>query len=130
MAGPVLEIRFASKSLRPELISIGTLSRVLSAVYQLASGKDEEESESAAGVGPFQLVRVRRGSVRYLLAGESGEQPLERLRLFGDILNNPEIIGENDFVLGPLDTLSSIARKIDCAVTLLEPSNGGVIAQD
>jgi hypothetical protein len=126
----VLEVRFEAKSLRPELISIGTLSRVLAAVYQLASGRDEEEEEEVGGeVGPFQLLTVRRGSVAYQFAGESAEQPLARLRIFGNIIENPDTIGDNDFVLGPLDTLSAIARRIDCAVILKVPGKtGGVIA--
>ena len=127
---PVLEVRFEAKTLRPELISIATLSRVLAAVYQLASGRDDEESDFGGEVGPFQLLQVRRGSVAYEFAGESPDQPLGRLRIFGNIIENPETIGENDFVLGPLDTLSGIARKIDCAVTLKEPGkNGGIIAK-
>jgi hypothetical protein len=130
---PVLEVRFEAKSLRPELVSLLTLSRVLSAVHQLSSGGSEEEADEAESaaepreLGPFQLLDVKRGSVAYQFAGQSPEAPLGRLRVFGNVLENPETLGDNVSFLGPLDTLSAIARRIDCAVILKEPGKGGAV---
>lgn len=127
---PVLEVRFDSRSLRPELVSLVTLSSVLSAIHQLASGRSRDETEGieeTKEIGPFQLLDVRRGSVAYQFAGQSPEGPLARLRSFGHILERHEDIGENDFFLGPLEDLSAIARRIDCAVILKEPGHAGEI---
>ena len=127
---PVLEVRFEAKSLRPELVSLVTLARVFAAIHQLASGRDQEEAddvEESRDLGAFQLLDVKRGSVAYEFAGQSPEAPLARLRIFGQLLEQPDTIGDNAFFLGPLDKLSAIARRIDCAVILKEPGKGGAV---
>ena len=74
-----------------------------------------------------ELVRVRRGSARYALAGPSRAVAGANLRILGDVIRHPDQIGENDYLLRPVHVLSRAASKLECKISIREPGPGGVI---
>src|SRR4051812_38520568 len=102
-----IEVRFERDGLYPEEIPIYALSRTLSAVQRLVAAHDVEEEEEddttgALGDSSLRLLRVKRGSALYQVGGPDRSRAAERLRLVGRILDRPEEIGENDYVLDPI----------------------------
>lgn len=88
-ARPVLWVRFSGVDISPERVSLGMLSRALSAIGQLSSGESPgmllKRGESA-DPGPFQLIGVNRGSAIYSFGGSPPPAALERLRAIGKSL--------------------------------------------
>jgi hypothetical protein len=126
----VFEVVF--KGIYPERIPLGTLSRILSAIQRLASGTDLDEDDeqpivTGAPGNQIQLLGVKRGSAVYRFAGEAAEQVVGRLRLVGDVLATPERLGENDYVLGPLERISTSAKTLGCEVLVRKPGRDGSI---
>lgn len=121
---PVLEVCFVGSELRPERISIATLSRTLSAIHRLAAGQEEEEleeDEDLTGTGALQLSMVKRGSAVYQFTGQSASGVIGRLRDLGKVLKRPGDPGAHEFALSPLETLSAIARRLDCSIVIRQP---------
>src|ERR1017187_6090041 len=129
---PVFEVVF--QGIYPEKIPLGTLSRILSAIQRLASGvdsdEDEEPSEAVLLGNQIQLLGVKRGSAVYKFAGEAADQIMQRLLLVGDVLANPGNIGENDYLLGPLERISTSARTLGCEVQVRKPGRDGSVLAD
>jgi hypothetical protein len=129
---PVFEVVF--EGIYPEKIPLGTLSRILSAIQRLASGADSDEDEEPAEAtfvgNQIQLLGVRRGSAAYRFAGDAATQIIARLRLVGDVLDDPGHVGENDYLLAPLERISTSAKTLGCEVRIKKPGrDGSVLAE-
>jgi hypothetical protein len=127
---PIFEVVF--RGIYPEKIPLGTLSRILAAVQRLVSGIESEEDdeqvpETMSVSGQIQLLAMKRSSAVYRFAGESTNQIMTRLRLVGDVLAHPEQLGENDYLLTPLERISTSAKTLGCDVTLRAPGNNGKV---
>jgi len=75
----------------------------------------------------LRLVGVRRGSALYSLAGPSPAVVGVHLRVLGGVIERPDQIGENDYVLHPVGALSQAASKLECRITIREPGPGGAV---
>jgi hypothetical protein len=120
---PVLEMLFEGPGVLPEAIPLGSLSQALSAVQRLASGKsaaEEEEDENEAD-DSLRLFEVRRGSAVFRITGPSPEAPLANIQIAGRVMRHPEEAGDSDYVIGPIENLSRIARNLKCEITLRKP---------
>jgi hypothetical protein len=127
---PTFEVEFAGAGLYPEKIPIGTLSRALAAVQRLAMGDDpvDDEEDAAVGTdGKFALIQVKRGSAIYQFAARAPELSLLNLRATGEVLSEPETIGDREFILNPLDELSAVSRSLDSPIVVREPGRDGAI---
>jgi hypothetical protein len=120
---PVFEVLFDGKGIYPELIPLGTLTQTLSAIRRLASGSaitDEDEEEGSSEDASIRLLDVKRGSAVFRFVGPSAVSDLAHLRGVGKVLEVPEELGDNDYVLRPIELLSTIARRLGCSVVVRE----------
>ena len=119
---------FRAPGLAPEAIPIGQLARVLRALQRLAAGQegdgaDEDELEKAADRSPLGLMGVKRGSAVFQFAAAQPETAIGRFRQTGAVLADPEQIGENEFILHPVEELSAVARSLECSIVLRTPDD-------
>jgi len=126
------EVEFRGPGVYPELIPLGALSRALTAVQRLAVGHDtpqndddEEGSEPSVG-GNVGLLQVIRGSAIYQIATPA-PLAVQNLRETGDVLKEPDSLGDRDYILGPLDELSSVAKSLSAIIIIKQPGRGGVV---
>jgi hypothetical protein len=123
----VFEVVFSGAEVYPEKIPWGALARTLSAVQRLASGKepvDEEEEEEADKDSSLRLLDVARGSAVYRFAcpaPSAASVAVQHLRLVGQVLNDPEQVGHNDYVINPIERLSATAKALECSIIVKEP---------
>jgi hypothetical protein len=133
---PIFEILFDGPGLYPEKIPVATLAATLSAVQRLADGEpvleEEEEDEKRDAVEDdrsLRLLEIKRGSAVFRLSAPSGQDTVNRIRRVGGFLAKPDEVGENDYILSPLERLSATARALECRIILREPGRaGGVLA--
>ena len=124
---PIFEVYFDRPGLFPENIPLGSLTTTLSAIRRLAAGSDVpeeeeegEEEEKTPQPAPEEaligLVQVKRGSCAYRFAAPAATTSLDHLKDAGRVLTNPENFRGEDFILRPVDLLSSVARRLDCSI--------------
>jgi hypothetical protein len=122
---PVFEALFVGPGIYPEMVTLPFLSRTLSAVQRLAAGRETgEEEESGLTEGKIGLLQVRRGSALYQFSTPAPAPALAHLREAGRVLERPETIGDRDYILSPVEELSTIAKRLDCSIVLREPGKG------
>src|SRR5262245_13838516 len=108
------EAVFEGPGVYPEVIPLSQLARVLSAVQRLAAGYeagDEEEEVRETPEWKIGLLNVRRGSAVYGFAAPVPAVALGNLRETGEALERPERIEGREYILGPVEELSAIARS-------------------
>lgn len=125
---PLLEVLFEGEGIYPEKIPLGALARALTAVQRLLTGQEVDEEEEGEE-GTLRLLDVKRGSAIFRCVGPSAETSLGHLREVGKIVKHPEDAGEKDYILRPIERLSSIARSLDCVIVLREPGKNAVLAR-
>ncbi len=124
---PALEVRFESGDISPDKIPMPDLALVIRAVQRLASGRITEDSSPLLEEEKLRLVGVRRGSARYSLAGPGPAAVGVHLRVLGRVIDRPDQIGEDDYILQPVGTLSRAATRLKCEISIREPGRGGAV---
>ena len=124
---PAFEIKFEGNAVSPDRILMPDLANVIRAVQRLTAGNLPEDSAPLPDEEKLRLLSVRRGSALYALAGPSRTVAGAHLRLLGAVIERPEQIGENDYLLHPVRTLSQTAAKLECTISIREPGRGGDI---
>lgn len=81
----------------------------------MAGGEEDEEEEDSRLV---RLIGVRKGSAVFRCVSLQPELARANLREAGAILENPEKIGERDYVLSPLKRLSETAKSLACSIII------------
>ena len=124
---PAFEVDFNGAGIYPEMIPLSFLSRVLSAVRRLAAGEAGSEEDEASGQAEAEvgLLQVKRGSAVYQFTAPA--LALAHLRAAGKVLARPETIGDRDYILNPVEELSSVAKSLHCSVVLKEPGKDGIV---
>jgi hypothetical protein len=121
---PLFEVVFTGGGIYPEKIPIGKVASALSAIKRLAAGEligDEDEEDEEEMDGSVQLLDVTRtSSAVFRFVGPSPTQVIQRLRETGRILQNPEDVGQSEYMLRPVKDLSSIADSLNCSVIVRE----------
>jgi hypothetical protein len=128
----IVEVLFSGPGLYPEKIPVATLARTLSAIQRLASGQDdadEEEEEEPEKESSLRLLNVVRGSAvfRFACPAPAASVAIEHLRLAGKVLNDPEQVGQNDYLINPIERLSATARALDCSIIVKKPGPGSSV---
>ncbi len=134
---PIFEILFDGPDLYPEKIPVATLASTLSAVQRLAGGEpdlededDQRTDESVENDRSLRLLDIKRGSAAFRMSRASGQEAVNRIRAVGRFLTKLDDVGENDYILNPIERLSAIARGLQCKIILREPGrDGGVLAR-
>ncbi len=131
---PIFEILFDGAGVYPEKIPVATLASTLSAVQRLAEGEPDLEDEDDQGKPEnveddrsLRLLDVKRGSAAFRMSAPSGQEAVNRIRAVGRFLTKPDDVGENDYILNPIERLSATARALKCRIILREPGRDGSV---
>jgi hypothetical protein len=122
---PVFDVVFTGGGIYPEKIPIGKVADALSAIRRLAAGEvigdeDDDEQEEDGSVHLLDVQRTASAVFRFVAPALT----LPRLKETGRILNNPDDVGQSEYILRPVKDLSAIAASLGCTV-LLRDANGG-----
>lgn len=124
---PVFEVLFEGEEVYPEFIPLGTLTQTFSAIRRLMAGsevvEEDEEAVEVMDTSSIRLLDVKRGSALFQFVGASATTDLANLRGVGRVLESPDELGNNDYVLRPIETLSAVARRLECSVVFREATS-------
>lgn len=117
------EVRFVAPGLRPDKIPLRAVGEALSAVQDLAAGRDPYDTPHVPPEKGIGLVDVRGGSAIYSCTSRAPDEALENLGRLGLILSEEEGAQQIDgdelvAALGPIETLSRVAKKIACRIII------------
>jgi len=114
------EVRLVGPDLTPEDIPLRAFSDALSAVQDLASGRDPFETPHVPQERSIGLLNVRRGSVVYSCISRAPEEAKANLCRVAAMLSSAceQEMEEDGLVaaLRPIESLSTVARSIGCQV--------------
>jgi hypothetical protein len=110
------EVRLIGPDLAPEILTLRAVNDVLSAVQDLASGRDPFESRHVPLEKSISLSRVRSGSAVYACVSRAPDEARTNLARVGRILGLATSGGFDDEglvgVLRPIESLSEVAKTI------------------
>ncbi len=110
------EVRLVGPDVLPERIPLHVVSDALSAVQDIASGRDSFEEQHVPLEKSINLLDVRRGSATYRCVARAPEEAVANLTRFGTLLASLDDKRENGdglvTALRPIETLSDIARAV------------------
>jgi len=119
---PTFEIRFVARGLVPEDIPLHAVSDALSAVQDIASGRDPFETRQVPPERSIGLLKVRRGSAVYSCVARTPDDARANLTRVGTMLANLNgASSEGDLMataFRPIETLSAVARAIGCRLEI------------
>jgi hypothetical protein len=114
------EVRFIAPGIAPEKIPLRAVSDALSAVQDLAAGRDPFETSHVPPEKGTSLVDVRSGSAVYRIVSRSPAEALQNLRHVGSLLApnvGMELEGDGLIAaLRPIEALSLVSRSLGCQV--------------
>jgi len=115
------EVSFKAPGLHPATISLRTVGDALSAVQNLASGRDPFETTHVPPEESIGLVDVRTGSAIYSCYAHAPKEATANLGRIGRLLAGRIAPGRDrdDLLLRalrPIELLSKTARKLECEV--------------
>jgi hypothetical protein len=119
---PTFVVRFVGPGLSPATIPLRAVSDALSAVQDLASGRDPFETLQVPLEQTIGLVDVKSGSANYLCVARSPRDALRNLQRVGLLLaaiesNKAKV--DNDHLIASIKaikSLSDVAKQNDCRV--------------
>ncbi len=117
------EVRLVGPDVLPEKIPLRVVSDALSAVQDIASGRDPFEEQHVSPERSINLLDVRRGSAAYSCIARAPKEAVTNLTRFGSLLSSLDNNQGNgdDLVtaLRPIATLSEIARSVGGRVQVM-----------
>jgi hypothetical protein len=117
---PTFTVRFVKEGLSPETVPWRAVSEAISAVQDLASGRDPLEMRVVPPDKTIGLLNVRRGSAVYSCISHVPDEARQNLRIVGRVLSNSEDGGESGLdvamvrTLKPIERLSEVAKSLGC----------------
>ena len=125
----ILEVRFIGDGLSPDQIPLRAVSDALSAVQDLASGRDPFIDPHVPPERSIGLVDVRSGSAVYACVAHAPEEAKLNLGRVGGWLS---IAGEGTdessdglvAALPSIESLSTVARSLGCRLEISLPGRG------
>lgn len=112
------EVRFVAQGLVPEEIPLRAVSDALSAVQDLASGRDPAEVPQVPAEKRIALMDVRRGSAVYSCVARTPREATANLASVGAMLSSEGALAIEDerliAALHPIEALSKVARSVRC----------------
>lgn len=124
---PVFELEFKGPGIYPWSIPISKVTGAISAIKRIVAGDilaEEDEDEDQPGDETITLLQVKRGSAVYQFAAQPKSLAKQRFTATGNVLHNPEEVGQSEYVLRPIKDLSIIARVLECSILIKEPGKG------
>ena len=113
---PTFEVRLIGPDLSPEVLSLRAVGDVLSAVQDLASGRDPYELRQVPAEKGISLSRVRGGSAVYTCVSRMPSEAKTNLTQVGQLLASMASGTMDDdrliSALRPLELLSEVAKSI------------------
>jgi len=110
------EVKLVGPDVLPEKIPLRVVSDALSAVQDIASGRDSFEEQHVSPEKSINLLDVRRGSAAYRCVARAPEEAIANLIRFGVLLSSlDDKQGSSDDLatsLRPIAVLSEIARTV------------------
>lgn len=119
VAEPTFEVRFEGPGITPEVVPLRAVSEALSAVQNLASGRDVFETRRVPEAKSIGLVDVKRGSAVYACVARSPTEASKNFAVVGEILqgaDNETYAEQAVTAFRPIKSLSEIARANHCTV--------------
>lgn len=119
---PTFEVRLVGEGISPEAITLRQVGDALSAIQDIASGRDPFEQSSVPAEKGIGLVDVSRGSAVFSCVARSPNEALENLALIGQMLRDIETIdfaeqaGRLVAALQPIQNLCDVARIVGCEI--------------
>ena len=114
------EIRLIGANVKPESVPINLVGDALSAIQDIAAGRDSFEDAGApvSRENGINLVNVKRGSAVYSIHSHQPETALKNLARLGSQLLDIDESNIESLVasINPIEKLSRVARQIGCAV--------------
>jgi len=123
-AEPTIIVRFIGESITPANVPIGTVTSALSAVQDLASGRNRFETQHVPRDKSIGLVDVRSGSASYVCVSRAPVEAVTNLKLVGQILSDGDAVDSEGShlvaAMQPIEDLSKIARANDCRLEVYQ----------
>ncbi len=120
-----IEIRFIAPGIKPEQVPLRAVSDVLSAVQDLASGRDPFEMQHVPTERGIGLVDVYGGSAVYACVARAPDEARHNFGRVGRWLAEPDEAIESDAnsdglvaALSPIETLSAVAKSLQCRLEI------------
>jgi hypothetical protein len=122
---PTFEVRFSDPQVDPESIPLRSVSDALSAVQDLASGRDPFVTRHVATEQSIGLLDIRRGSATFRCLSHSPKEAVRNLNRVARLLSNGDAGPANDdrliALLRPIESLSDISRSVKCPLEVRLP---------
>lgn len=117
-----IEVRIVGKNISPATIPLRLMSRTLSAIQDIASGRDPAEERHVPKDKVIGVVRIKKGSAVYECVASAPKLARENLETVGRLLANPEdkeisqriVFGS----LSKLSVLGNIAKRTKCEIQI------------
>lgn len=118
---PTFSVRFVADGLSPQQVPLRAVNDALSAVQDLASGRDPFVTSKVDPGKAINLVRVRGGSAIYSCISHAPVEAMANLARAGALISAPEDVGDDSLisVLKPLERLSEVARMVNCRLEVI-----------
>jgi hypothetical protein len=128
---PDFLIRLDGADVKPWLVPMRALSRVLAAVQRLVDQRDDLADDQEE-TGDFldtetrtlRLLAVKAGSAAYAVTSENRQVTLGVLRETGQSLDAPEKALWHPSAVSSIDDLSQIAKQLGCVIEFREHKEG------
>jgi len=114
-AAPTFFVRFVAPDLSPDKIPVRLVSEALSAIQDLACGRDSFETPKVPQDKTIGLVNVRSGSAVYSCVSRDPAEARDNLSRLGVFLAGDMEDSDDDLVvsaLRPIEALSNVAKAI------------------
>lgn len=122
MPTPTFSVRFVADDISPQQVPLRAVNDALSAVQDIASGRDPFITTKVDPGKSINLVRVRGGSAVYSCISHAPEEAMANLARAGALISAAGHVEEDDSlvaVLKPLEKLSEVARTVHCRLEVV-----------
>jgi hypothetical protein len=117
---PTFEVRLVAPDLIPENLPLRAVNEVLSAVQDLASGRDPYELSHVPPEKGISLANVRSGSAVYTCVSRSPDEARANLSQVGKLLSSASGTEREEdglvAALRPIESLSEVAKVNGCQI--------------
>ncbi len=123
-------IRLVGPGMRPWLVPMRSLTRILDAVQRLVEQRDEsdEESEPRSEAETreriLRLLDIKSGSAAYNVAAFDGTAAIKILNETASSIKSPEKSDWGAATISSIQELSEVAKSLGCEIEFRQPSDG------
>lgn len=114
---PTFVVRLVAAGLVPESVPLRLVNDALTAVQDIASGRDPLEEDRVPTEKSIGLLDIKRGSAVYSCVARVPEEAVSNLSKVGPLLHAVERNSDSDALVSmfrPIQKLSEVAKKLGC----------------